>query len=99
MSVGTHAYEFKSCPFAKVESVPVSTTQPIKSDITKTIMLKTASDYSSGLKATAGFSYKGWGATVQASFSAAHNLSYKSEKAVLINHRIIEHGFEKFKGT
>lgn len=60
--------------------------------------LKSISDFAMNVKANANFSYNGWGPSIQASFTLDHNLSYKQDKALIINHRFIEHGFETFKG-
>jgi hypothetical protein len=92
-SVGFDGVNFKSCPFEMFLAETCPPSNPAHSDNTKTYMLKTTSDYSQNIKANASFEYSGWGPSVQASFSAEHNLSYKSDKALLINHRIIDHGF------
>ena len=99
VSVGLDGINFKSCPFEKFSAETCPPTNPAHSDYTKTYMLRTTSDYSQNLKANASFEYGGWGPSVQASFSAERNLSYKSDKALIINHRVIDHGFEKFKGV
>ena len=99
VSVGLDGINFKSCPFEKFSAETCPPTNPAHSDYTKTYMLRTTSDYSQNLKANASFEYSGWGPSFQASFSAEHNLSYKSDKALIINHRVINHGLEKFKGV
>jgi|LauGreDrversion4_2_1035121.scaffolds.fasta_scaffold127814_3 hypothetical protein len=98
-SVGIDGINFKSCPFDKFTVEKCPPTNPAHSDDIKTYMLKTTSDYSQEIKAHASFEYSGWGPSVQASFSAEHNLSFKSDKALIINHRVIDHGYETFKGS
>ena len=59
VSIGIEKIHLRSCPFPNTDD-PINFPKgsPIQNDITKTYML---SDYSTEIKANAGFSWSGWG--------------------------------------